>query len=213
MTRDDAVTLIQSRLGSRFDTRTKTLAELELRLQQEMLEQQTFLPWFLFQESQIILNLSDPTPEIFNFPEGFLREYSEDVDIPSLWWQDDAGVWKPIPKKLVMSTYLLESSSGPPLAYSVVGERIRLWPVPDKEYSLRLYYYKAADVLSSNIENGWLKYASQLLWGKAGAALAVNFRDSAAVDYFTRMADMAQQELIRTHITRQEANFNAMTEN
>jgi hypothetical protein len=91
----------------------------------------------------------------------------------------------------------------------MMGEYIRLWPSPDQDYSFRLYYFRKDVRLDTNIENDWLRNASQLLWALAGEAVAVNIRDTAAVQYFSGKAQEATVELFRTHVARQEANFDA----
>lgn len=203
MTRSEAVRLVQYRLGGRFDSRTQTMIEDELRAQQNQLENRVFLPWFLFQEARFTAQVG----EVVTLPDNFLREYSEDTDTPSLWFQDDLGVWKPIPREFVMDVYSLESTTGPPRAYTVMGETLQLWPPIDKAYPLRLYYFRRDQILSADIENDWLKYAPQLMWARAGEGVAVNLRDRDAVQVFAEKAAEADRELIQVHIARQDANL------
>ena len=204
MTRSEAVKVVQARLGGRYDTRTQTMIETELLTQQEYLETRVFLPWFLFQEAQVnsVIGESD-----IPVPEDFLREYAEDINVPAFWYQNAAGKWLPVPKKMVMDVYFLEGETGPPRAYSLFGGVIRLWPVPDAVYPCRLYYFRKDNKLTSDFENDWLKHASSLLCARAGEAVAVNLRDKDAVAFFQGKVQEAEMELLRVHLARQDANL------
>jgi hypothetical protein len=71
---------------------------------------------------------------------------------------------------------------------------------------IRLIYYAKDTVLSSNVENKWLKYTPDLLIGRAGRLLATGLRDAGAYGEFAKMETSAQDRLYRENEEQKVVN-------
>lgn len=218
MTRDDAVTLILNRVGQRggaFGAADAVLGAqviTEMQQQQDELEKSDLgtMPWFLSQEYTDASFVTAIGVTTVAHPPRFLRELDE-VRV-ALFYQDttilDDDQWVPIEKEDydVLKTALGGESPGKPQGYCWIGEAFRLFPIPDAVYQLKVLAYIGDTVLTTNIENKWLKYAGRVLIGKTGEAVAgVGIRDDEAKAYFTDMATKGLAGLIRDNVARAEA--------
>lgn len=199
MLRDDAVTRIQRGLGFRTDR----VAEIEdaLREAQRKREAGKTLPWFLVEEDTIV-TLAAAAQNVA-LPEGFLRfvagegpHYTTvDSDIP---------FYVPV-KNLREATeaYGDHDAAGPQVVV-LRGSVLRFFPVADQAYSITFSYYKAAAVLSSNIENAWLEHAPDLMIGDAGLILAADLRDSGAIQIFQKLQADGLDQAFKETILRED---------
>jgi hypothetical protein len=197
MTRDEAVTRIQRRLGFRTDL----VAEIqdELKVAQESLEREMVSPpWFLLEEVSFTVTTADESR--VEVPSNFLREYEQGT----LWIYDTAleDPWVELSKGFMAGLNAFYVGTGQPKAFSLDGKYFRLHPTPDAEYTLRLIYYKTDTPLTTNIENQWLKYAPWLLVGLAGQEVAVGTRDGDAVAYFKARYEQSKVDVHRQNIAR-----------
>ena len=48
------------------------------------------------------------------------------------------------------------AGNGPPEAYTIEGDKIRLWPTPDSSYSYAMVYRKKPDAITASNTTGWL---------------------------------------------------------
>lgn len=187
MTRDEAVAQIQQMLAWRSDRTDEAIAGLQF--QQQDAENQATLPWFLREETTALVTVADT--ERLSPPEGFIREWDDDALFIKLV-DDSTGetTWEPLVKdgprylRTSINNYLDENEERIPRAYAFDGTDFILFPTPDDVYELRMIYYKKDDVLSTNIENKWLKHLPYYLIGKAGLVLATAFRDKDAMQIF-----------------------------
>lgn len=216
MLRDAAITLILNRTGQRggavspVDTTMQAQAITEMQWAQEELEKQDsgLMPWFLENEYTNAAFKTSASSPLVALPTGFLRELDE-VRC-ALFYQDTTldDEWVPL-EKLDMDEGKTEYGgevAGKPQAYSLLGVNYRMWPKPDAEYPLKALIYMGDAVLSSNIENNWLKYAGKVLIGKTGYAVAGwGVRDEAATAFFLKMETEGRDGLIRANTARQEA--------
>ena len=171
MTRDEAVALIQKELGFRSDL-TATIIDV-MKLAQEILELGPTLPWFLLSEKSFILTTVEN--ERVPVPIDFLEEYEESALV---YQPDDTTAQEVILGKRDLDTLLKEFSNvvdptatREPEKYALRGEYFIIFPTPDAQYRIQMTYYRKADVLTSNIENDWLKNAPYFLIGKTGGML------------------------------------------
>lgn len=213
MLRDDAILVILNRVGQRgggaggaLDTSLQSQAVTEMKFAQEQLErgEKANLPWFL---DTVYVNASFKTAidsHTVAVPTGFLRELEEET--VTLYYQDTEGKWQPLDKVDYDEGHheFANSSAGAPQAYTLIGENYNVWPKADAEYSLKALVSIADAVLSSNIENKWLKYAAQLLIGKTGMVVAELARDAASREYFSSMAARGHDALTRDTVARRE---------
>lgn len=216
MTRDEAVTLILNRVGQRggaaspVDTDLKTQVETELRFTQEQLELGTlgYLPWFLetiFTDAGFVTSAST---ELVAVPSGFIRELDEER--VTFFFQDTTqdDTWRPLEKLDYDEgkTEFGEAAAAKPEAYTIVGLSYSLWPAPDAVYPLKALIYKGDTVLSSNVQNNWLKYAGMLMIGLTGEVVAGPLtRDSDVVSYFQGLASRGRSALHAMHVAAKEA--------
>lgn len=177
MTRDEAVSLIQRRLGNRTDLADDIITEMQN--QQNLLEMMPELPWFLLKVTSTLQADASNYDQI-DLPSDFILEYEED----DLEWNND-GTWVPIDKddwdamkRADLSLY------DAPSFYASIGEQFWLRPAPESQLTFRLRYYAKAAVLSTDIENVWLANAPEVLIGQTGVIMASYLRDKEAKALF-----------------------------
>jgi len=199
MLRDEAVRRIDDALGFRTTGHSLTAAIVS-RLQeaQNELENGKTLPPFLLAENYTLALLVGA--RAVAKPPGFLRESDE-----TLIRRYEAGSDFPLflARKYFIDAYQAYSDGttagdpGPPLVYVMRKDTINFVTAADQEYSLYLDYYKAADPLTSNIENVWLADAVGKWWliGEAGMKIAADLRDQNAATIFSAMASKARTSL------------------
>lgn len=202
MTRDEAVVQVQVPLGFRSDKTSDIIVQLQRA--QETLERGTLLPWFLNSERAFIDSTAGE--ERIPVPDDFLRELEES----SLWYVPDDADADEVSLKKDDEDYLRElygrNAPGLPVAYAIDALYFRLFPTPDAVYRFKLLWKQEDAVLTSDVENKWLKHAPNLLIGMAGKVMAVGLRDAAALNTFTTMETQALGELNRMHVAREVTN-------
>lgn len=202
MLRDDAVIEIQERLKFRTDRS----AEIIRRMQhvQRLLELGRTLPWFLVEEDAP-LSLLAGTSDV-NLPDEFIREYEYGR---GMRYQPEAGATPVfVPKMNIDELRALwtEAEPGFPQGYAIQTSVLKFLPVAAEGVTLRFDYYKKALVLTSNIENVWLKYAPDIIIGNAGASFAKTLDNKSAMAECTELASIAIQAVFNETIMRQTAN-------
>lgn len=199
MLRDDLFALLAQRLGNRQDLIPRMETEV-LLLQDTKLEQNVWLPWFL--ETDTVWTVTVQGDEKVQLPADFLGEIEEQA----LWRVDGANLI-PLQKMDYDDMLARFSAEGTPRAYAVGNGYIFLWPVPIEEITLRMRYLARAEPLTSNIENVWLKYASDVVIAELGAVLAKqHMQHGELAATFAEDARLAWDRLYKVHIGRQETN-------
>jgi len=181
MDRDTARALVQQTLGFRDDKETEIIALLKDA--QVTLELEATLPWFLQTEVSSISTVDGE--ERIPLPVDFIREWEDDP----LWYfvagtGGDADEWTELAKEDLAFLRSAYPGEGAPIAYALDIKYFRVFPTPDAVYTLKMIYYKNDTVLTSNVENQWLKYFPYLMIGMAGRILASGFRDKDALIIF-----------------------------
>jgi hypothetical protein len=201
MLRDTVAELLLQRLGKRTDLLSAVITEMQY-VQEFILEQHHWLPWFL--ESEWATSTTIVGEERVRVPDDFLGEIEDN----HLWVKAVSDTtWTKVTKEPYDIAYERYSGSGTPEVYSLSGEYFLLRPVPDQIFSLRMRYYNAAEVLSSNIENLWLKYASDVMMGEVGQIMAGRYIQNPALEaQFKTDAERAWDRLYRQHIGREQMN-------
>lgn len=191
MTRDEAVGWVQFQLGSRSDLVTRTQSALIAA--QEELERQDFLPWFL--RVELPVTLSEPNDARILLPENFIREWEDSA----LYILKTDGKLAELEKQPLddLTGFYRNSAPGFPVAYALDNQYFRLFPTPDAQYNLRMFYYGHDDALTSNIENKWLRYAPWMLIANALLLMAPGLRDTAAYSMAEKKAAAAKSDLVR----------------
>jgi hypothetical protein len=198
MDRSAAVARIKRGLGFRSDLDNE-IADALQEAQREREAGKT-APWFLLKEDQPLS----------------LVGLTNSVNIPSDFWQigRKEGI-KFTPsgtnKTQFIRRYDLgdatglfgDLGNGPPKAYALRKATLRFFPAADVTYSLTWSYYMHDAVLSTNIENQWLKYAPELLVGDAGLIIAADVRDKEAVAIFQKMQATGLDQAFKETIMRE----------
>ena len=187
MLRSAAVSLIQQQLGFRSDLSSEIITNLQHA--QTMLEAGPTLPWFLVSEDSYIDTVDGE--QRIALPSDFLQETDEAVlrYVPTTLTDGEVDLKKDffdVLRKNYQDTTTGTTEEGSPEAYALQGSYFWIFPTPDDEYRLRMIYYKRDTTLSTDVENGWLKWVPYLLIGKAGGMIASALRDLAAVGTFQR---------------------------
>lgn len=208
MLRDAAVDIIMFRSGNRKDPglRDAIIAEMAY-VQENILEHANFQPYFLLTETVPLSTtvgderISVPSDFIMEWEEGALYLVEDDGSL-TLLYKDDM-------EKIRANT----SGVGKPIAYDLAGEYFLLGPTPDKVYNLQMKYYGKAESLAgtygdaANIENVWLKNASDWFIAEVGAIIAAQhlYNEKLAVMYIRQGAE-AKKKLMNGDIARREVN-------
>lgn len=188
MLRSVAITRINDGLGFRA-AGNELESKIVLRLQeaQRDLERGKTLPRFLLQENQTLSLLSGASTAAL--PAGFLRESDENrlhyfgaassraIFLSRRYYIDavDAQLNDDVELPVAPTVYVMRKTT------------IDFITTANANYTLYWDYYKAADILASDIENAWLAGAPEWLIGEAGYRLAMDVRDADAVTLFNSM--------------------------
>jgi hypothetical protein len=98
------------------------------------------------------------------------------------------------------------TGSGPPTAYSVIGDTFFIAPVSDGTYNFRIRCFKKDVPLTTNIENLWLANAEKMMLSRLGEIMARFHTHNAVLgDAFMKDYLAARNELILTDTARREA--------
>lgn len=206
MLRDAAVDILMARLGQRKDATTKQSIINEMtQVQENILEGDATLFWFLLTTEQTLFTISGN--EAVAIPTDFLQDW----EIAGLSVLEDDGS-KTVMKKEDWNVIVDQViGDGRPYYYDIVGEEILFRLKPDAVYTLYWRYYQRQTDLTGayggvgNIENGWLKYASDLFIGEVGLVIAGQYLQSKTmVGQFKAQADLARARLIKKNTQMEE---------
>ena len=210
MDRDAAVARIKSRLQRSTDTALDTDIINEMQyVQQYILEGGSFLPWFLINDYTDAGFITVDSIETVAVPTGFLREAEEGA-----LWIDNAANEPTAPwTELFKDDYdalrnsPLYDGEGKPRRFALVGTNLYMRKTPDDAYLLRLLAYFSDTVLTVNVENQWLKYASDWIISETGILMALNYlRDNVMTQAFAAQAKRARDRVLIEHEARMHTN-------
>jgi hypothetical protein len=183
VTRSEAVIRINDGLGFRPSGHSLE-PKIILRLQeaQRDLEKGKTLPRFLIQENQTLTLLADTHSVLL--PTGFIRE-SDDNRLHFFNQSSDIAQYlKPKRYSDAVVSNLREQGPVGPSIYVIRNQTIDFITLADVDYVLSWDYYKADAVLQTDVENAWLREASEWLIGEAGYRMAKDLRDADGVQLF-----------------------------
>lgn len=210
MTRDEGVAFIQEQLGFRSDLSVRIIANMKLA--QDTLEKGLTKPWFLVSEDSYIRTTAAedriPIPSDFldETDQAVLRYVPDSISSANPEVDLKKDLYDVLRKNYADSlTGTIET--GAPEAYALLGNYFRLFPTPDDDYLIRQIYYQQDTVLSSNVENGWLKHVPYMLLGKAGFQIATALRDMAAAQTFMSWNKEGTLLLVMQNTAREMANM------
>lgn len=186
MDRSAAVARIKEGLGFRKSLDTTIVSRLQEA--QRDLEKGKTLPKFLIKEDQSVSLLAGT--HTVAIPSDFLRE-----DDNSRLHYTPANTNKPrfLERRnytdAVIANIRTNSASTAPSVYAIRKSVIDFIVNADIAYTLTWNYYAKAVVLTSNVENEWLKDDNMPEWliGEAGYRIAKDLRDQTAMQLFNDM--------------------------
>jgi hypothetical protein len=168
MTGEQLLDLLMFRLGHRANPTIRAAAALEMALvQQDLLEKDRVKAWFLLQDYTNAAFKTVTDQEWVALPTGFLgvpgrgNLYYQDPDSDGVdtWEELNGGDWG-----LIKNAYKDREENGSPEVWALLGSRIYLRPIPNRELLLRLPCYIAdtapTDTATTNL---WLTEAPNWL--------------------------------------------------
>ena len=197
MLRSKAITIVKRGLGFR---QTQDMAIISaMQIAQRTLESGKSLPTFLLVfDAPINITAGDPN---FATPDRFLRMH----DNYDMYYLNTSGAKVFIPRLNNTEAYQTFVASGNAEAIpattgnypnSMVLQTTSggiLVPTPKTSFTAYLTYYRAAELLTAEIENAWLANEPDYLIALAGINVAQDLRDAGALQKFSAMARMAGQ--------------------
>jgi hypothetical protein len=187
MLRDDAVALIKQRMANNNNTALDALIVTEMKFQQELLEQEPELPWFLILEETAAGAADNAVPAAFAATRGgtsvdFLMEYEESslgfyLDsngaTKKIYLKKDSALplWNAYGDTSAASATTNPAWYAPELGSGLLG-RYRIFPKPAAAYTVIMQAYYSDVPLATNITNQWLTYVPDLLIAKTGLVIA-----------------------------------------
>ena len=191
MMRSEAITIIKRGLGFRQTQDAAIIAALK-QAQRDAELGQTLPNWLLSFDQPIVTTAGSP---IVTLPPGFIRFANEYV--PYYTNADLAVVTLPLRHNLeAKEAYLTSRAEDPQVFVQQTKTRGYLVPTPKTSFTLFVTAYKSAEVLDSEIENAWLRFAPNYLIGMAGTHVAGDLRDRGAAEKFGTMAKIGHKALI-----------------
>lgn len=201
MLRDAAVELIKSRIGNRTDLDTAIVTEMQQAQTTALERNGIFYPWFL--ETELItLGTTEAGTETLALPSNWLAEIEEQS-----MWIYDATLDVPF-FELKKGAYDVALQRFPanakPQRYSLNKNNLLLKPTPDAAYVIQTRYFAVDDVLNVDIENDWLKYASDWLIGETGIIIARDYiQDDQMAQRFVAAAQRGRDRVFIENEARQ----------
>lgn len=203
MLRSVAIARIKRGLDFRTGTDDDDNIILQLQESQRLLEKGKDLPRFLIEEDDT-LTVTEGTADVA-IPTGFLREVDEEgfhyVDSTT-----DETVWLEKLSYEEAKRRFSESDPGRPIAYAIRKDTFAFFPERDADYDLTWSYYKAADVLSTDVENAWLANNPEALIGHAGMVYARDLNNQGAQQRFMQMYQEAWSGQFAEDVERERDN-------
>lgn len=197
MTRDEARVLIATRLGFRTDLNDTIDLELQLVQSEELEGDNEFKPWFLFTDYTDPTFVTTAGQDYVQLPSNFLLQ----IEDTFLYFQEPEATgtefpWSPVRANLLAEIMAQDEVGGVPGFVTVQGDRLYIRPTPQEAYTLRLFYYRADAVLSSNVTNLWLTHAIEWLVSATAAKIADSYlQDEAMAQRQTNAAAKARKRI------------------
>lgn len=200
------VTLLLQRLGRRKDTSLRESALDEMNMAKARLEQGRFLPWFLGKSISVTFPAGVRS---YVLPADFLSE-EEDFQFRLEGPTDSFYTIKKGIQDVLQEQF--KEREGIPKYYSILGNELQLWPLPDIQYT-SAFYYKARQAsftdAATTVTNPWLLNAADWLLMEAGVRLAgFHLQNPNLAKLCAAAAAEAKDNLLVIHEAREHVNVN-----
>jgi hypothetical protein len=210
MLRDAAVDLLMKRLGNQNDVTLKDdIINEMVQAQETVLEGDVFHPWFLVSEEAS--NSTSVGEERVPLPEDFLALWTLGL------YRYDSTQTDPYIEMVREDWDLIKTVknySDEPTHWDIGGDYLLMRPLADAVYPLRFWYIARATSLAgtygdvtTNVENAWLRWASDWLLGETGMVIAeqyLQYTDD-RVNTFRTQAARGRQRLVTLNVAMEEA--------
>ncbi len=208
MIRSKIVTRIRRRLGYNTGLSAEIITDA-IDDAQEELEELMEKPWFLESEEATIQCTIDEERVIV--PSNFISMIPEQdlyvVDSGEARWP-----LTPLTTDQLRNTRQLSLSNqvveGVPQFSALSGDYLRLYPVPDAAYQLKMIYYKMLDKMTADTdENGWAKHTPNTIIGKAGMIITSASGDQQRYQEFEKTYNNGYAALMIASEAREHAGM------
>lgn len=202
MTRDEVVSILVERLGNRPALIPSIIMEMQISQAMKMEQNGKFQPWFLTTEYAI--ETTEVGENRIPLPDDFLMEVEE----KGLWIKNSEEKWVPLKKRPEDElTEFYGDTPAAPKEYALTGLNFLLFPVPDAAYQIRFKYIASQEVLNSDVENNWLKYAPDLMIALVGHTLSLTrIQNPQLAASFEKEISPAWDRLFSMHEARAHTN-------
>lgn len=208
-----AFDLLMNRLGNRTDPNLRVSMVIEAaHVQQNVLEQDPFKPWFLRGETETLVTVAGSAT--VNLPADFLdfdpeehEVYINSADSTLAFPWDRLNR---LPANALARKYATYAAAKPQEFAIGQEKQIVLRPVPDAEYTLRVEYYRQASQVPADaaVTNLWLTYASEWFLGELGLIMATQYlQDDTLGQSFAQQAVRGKQRLQHLDTAKREATM------
>ncbi len=198
----EVIEQINIKAGFRRDVPKATMA---LTLAINHLENDRFLPWFLLSEYEHTLTCTNESR--IPLPDRFLKGYEEG----ELYYLDDEGIPQLLYKADLddAEAEYQGASPGAPVHYAQTGKYFRIFPRPDKAYTLRMIYYKKSRTAWADPDNIniWLDEAPRLVIACAAIILMEDTRDIKGIQIQDAVREVERSNLLARNVERHEINL------
>lgn len=210
MTRDEARDRIAFRLGNRgSDVNLLDNIVAELKLAQNVLENGAELPWFLLSQRATLSPAPTTGVESFALPSNFLRLPDEGEG--GIWVLNTlSGFYEKLSLRWSYEELANRFSSevnDRPQYLANVGLYGYVRPIPNANYTYQAIYYAADAVLSTNIENSWLKYAPDVMISLALFTTSEALGDVDTMNKASKDLAVATDRMTRSNVAHREMGY------
>lgn len=215
LTYNELVNYLVVRLGNRSSLRSRIENELQFTKDYVVERDPHINPWFLLTEGFI----SVPTVADQNYvdlPVDFKAEYQEGF----LYLDDEVT---PLSRDSVdiLTARLRQgetdgtgsiSSGDNPSRYSIVGNRLHLFPTPNSVKNLKLKYYATTGRLRDEPDNKWLSEGADWLMNEAGARVAQDIQNIDQWKILQANAIRGRHRIMAETLERELVNLSGLPE-
>lgn len=209
-TNSELIDRVALRLGSRTNPALRPKIVIEVNAAIELLEQASFLPWFLQDYDTTLATIT--STDTINLPANFLREIEE----AKPWFVDTENDNDRVELKKREVDFITKRNRSDvlsyPQVYAIRNTKMLIGPACDRIYTINFPYYKASgNPLADNgsaATNPWLIKASAWVLNLAGSIVAgLHLQNPKLAQQLQGYAGAARTEMLKSHTAREMQNW------
>lgn len=193
----DILKIVAIKCGNRDMEEMQEFATPYLKLVQDELESDPFLPWFLKKDfSADVL-----VPGEISLPEGFLKLAHDS----GIWFTQDGQLFEIKLESMKQAIQKFKTQEGVPQVCSLEGNKLYLYPAPSSGSVSFMFYGKEPELGDAPLaqENAWTNFAASYFLGKLGLEVAQDLEHAPGVQFFAQKAEAGREFLFRQDVERQ----------